>query len=241
MEYYDRALSLEPTHFVWFQREVCLVLWRLLDSSLTAFSLDDKVDARLKDGWCKQQPQVAHLQVLKALELNTSSALSGEQNRFIQLNGESYHFEPFQKPETLPKCIEIEANISNLPQKRLLLSYAKALGDWVQLDTPGFIPNKRQHRMFGLAVLQMAGQMSKHVHLIRMEGVGVEIPNCMSSKNDLTLNKDLAKKKKQKKGRDSKGEKTKEIAEGLDSLLNCFQLILKLAIIFIPEQLSFLS
>ena len=56
------------------------------------------------------------------------------------------------------------------------------LGHWMQLDTPGFIRNHRQHRQFGLAVLQMAKQLKRHTELVRNGLGGLKIRDTASSK-----------------------------------------------------------
>jgi hypothetical protein len=88
--------------------------------------------------------------------------------------------------------------VQSLEQKLRLIALSADLGSWIQLDSPGFVPNRRQHRMFGFAVLQAAAVLRRHVELIRMEGVGVEIPNSMSSKCNPT--------RKPEERRDVKGE-----------------------------------
>ena len=40
------------------------------------------------------------------------------------------------------------------------------LSSMIQLDHPGFLPNLRQHRQFGLAVLQMSQSLLEHIALI---------------------------------------------------------------------------
>jgi hypothetical protein len=71
--------------------------------------------------------------------------------------------------------------IRNLDKKLLLLDTSSLLSDWIQLDTPGFLPNKKQHRMFGLSVLQMSLSLSKHLQSVRQEGVGLLVMDSMSS------------------------------------------------------------
>ena len=90
--------------------------------------------------------------------------------------------------------------VSNLVEKRRLVECTAEWGSWVQLRSPGFLPNRRQQRMFGLSILQMATILRKHINLIRLEGVGVEIPNIMSSReskvspneNDIAINPHLS-------------------------------------------------
>ena len=55
------------------------------------------------------------------------------------------------------------------------------LSKFVQLNTPGFLPNIRQHRQFGLAVLHMAQALREHT-LARHRGLaGTAVPDVVSS------------------------------------------------------------
>ena len=47
----------------------------------------------------------------------------------------------------------------------------KSVAKLIQLDHPGFLPNQRQHRQFGLSVLQIAQSLREHVHLLHMNKV----------------------------------------------------------------------
>ena len=44
--------------------------------------------------------------------------------------------------------------------KLRLVELTLPMAQWVQLDAPGFLPNRRQHRMFGLSVLQMGAALT---------------------------------------------------------------------------------
>lgn len=60
-----------------------------------------------------------------------------------------------------------------------LLRLTESLGRWAQLDAEGFIPSIRSHRAFGLAVLEMAQQLRKHV----TEGLVVPDAGSSASRN----------------------------------------------------------
>lgn len=51
--YYNRALEIEISSSLWFQKEVALYLWGKLKSPLNSFSIDNEIDPRIKDGWYK--------------------------------------------------------------------------------------------------------------------------------------------------------------------------------------------
>lgn len=66
--------------------------------------------------------------------------------------------------------------------KLQLVQQTMPIARWIQLDSPGFLPNRRQHRMFGVAVLQMAMSLTRHLSLISLEGIGLLIPDVVSSR-----------------------------------------------------------
>lgn len=66
--------------------------------------------------------------------------------------------------------------------KLRLVELTKPMSRWIQLDSPGFLPNRRQHRMFGVAVLQMAAALTRHLSLISLEGIGLLVPDAVSSR-----------------------------------------------------------
>ena len=52
--YFTRALTVDQDSYFWFQREVALYLWTRLDRDLKTFSIDQEVDPRIKEGWCRR-------------------------------------------------------------------------------------------------------------------------------------------------------------------------------------------
>lgn len=66
-----------------------------------------QVDPRLKDGWCKQQPQYIHTKnILNALDINAASNLT-DSNRNTLLCGETYRLELHQG-DGLPPSVDME-------------------------------------------------------------------------------------------------------------------------------------
>jgi hypothetical protein len=64
-----------------------------------------------------------------------------------------------------------------------LLSYTLPLTNIMQLNSPGFIPNKRQRAMYGITVLQMAQTLRSHLTSVRIGGPGLEVNDAISSKD----------------------------------------------------------
>jgi hypothetical protein len=61
---------------------------------------------------------------------------------------------------------ELDSDYEIVPELRRVIDISRGLSHWIQLDTPGFLVNSRQHKMFGIAALQMAKRLSQHCDLI---------------------------------------------------------------------------
>ena len=62
-----------------------------------------------------------------------------------------------------------------------VLRAASPVGPGIQLRCPGFLPNARQHRMFGLASLEVAQLVRGHWDSIKAGGAGTMVPDAGSS------------------------------------------------------------
>ena len=65
-----------------------------------------------------------------------------------------------------------------------VLRAASPIGPGIQLRCPGFLSNSRQHRMFGLASLELAQLVRKHWDSLRSGGTGAMVPDAGSSEWD---------------------------------------------------------
>lgn len=63
-----------------------------------------------------------------------------------------------------------------------VLRAASPIGPGIQLRCPGFLSNSRQHRMFGLASLELAQLVRKHWDSLKAGGAGAMVPDAGSSK-----------------------------------------------------------
>jgi tetratricopeptide (TPR) repeat protein len=216
--YFDQAATLLPSTNGLFLREIALFLWSSLDVELVLYNADDRVDPRLKDGWCKHADwadyMTPHLAVAAAKTVAaaqkaslTSASLSSSIASGAQLGTGPYTpaTKPAQVPclsrysprvavdddgELLPAPLDpagksssvLSEGMRNEEQKLRLVSLTLPFAKLIQLDSPGFMPNRRQHRMFGLAVLQMATSLSLHFALIGQEGIGLQVPDAASSR-----------------------------------------------------------
>lgn len=62
-----------------------------------------------------------------------------------------------------------------------VLRVALPIGPGIQLTCPGFLSNARQHRMFGLASLEVAQLARRHWDSLKTGGPGAFVPNAGSS------------------------------------------------------------
>lgn len=146
--YFDLALGKAPTDPCGYQRELLLFIWSCADRSdgwIYGSPLDRGVDAIVKDCLCRRAEWVS--------SAPSSSSLASCPRLTI--------------PKTTPTVSgpgSQPATTSDIAPK--LLEYTKLHRKLAQVQCNGFLPNKRQHAMFGLAVLQMAIAMQKHVQSI---------------------------------------------------------------------------
>jgi tetratricopeptide (TPR) repeat protein len=201
--YFDQAVSLAPSSNCLFQREVALFLWAHLDVDLTQYNIDDRVDPRLKDGWCKHADWAEYMTPHLAQATQGASAAV-----------KTSVYTPATKPTHVPctsRCTSVPADddsgllplaelqgkgsqetVDSTPifkgvrceaEKLRLVALTAPFSRLIQLDSPGFLPNRRQHRMFGLAVLQSTTALCRHLTLIAHESSGLSVPDSACSRS----------------------------------------------------------
>jgi hypothetical protein len=115
----------------YYSREIALYLWGLLDKPVGEWELDDVVERSVKEGWSKRENPKVHVKRGRAGEL--LDAVRGK-----------------------VKCVDVrKGTFEELP----FCEEAKGYAGMVQLRSVGFLSNKRQHRQFGLAVLEASQMM----------------------------------------------------------------------------------
>eukprot|EP01041_Mallomonas_annulata_P007656 gene7656-15668_t len=151
IEIFNNILSIDPSHHAASFKEISIILWSNLDnttkSSNEMIVLDDIIHSRIKEACCK------HIHVSNIEVEDNDCKISSTLN---------YEAQPIPTSISDVKYSEINRN-----KYIKLIEYSNKVNHFVQLRTPGFIPNKKQHRMFGIAVLQMAVSLKKHVQSIR--------------------------------------------------------------------------
>ncbi|XP_020230351.1 suppressor of RPS4-RLD 1 [Cajanus cajan] len=147
---YDAALDLEldsMDKFVlqclaFYQKEIALYTASKFNSEFCWFDIDGDIDPLFKEYWCKRlHPKNVCEKVYRQPPLR-----------------ESLRKGKFRKQE-----------LALTKQKAALIQAADSIGKKIQYDCPGFLPNRRQHRMAGLAAIEIAQKASKAWRALQME------------------------------------------------------------------------
>ncbi|KAL6222648.1 hypothetical protein ACLB2K_006040 [Fragaria x ananassa] len=139
---YDAVLDLEldsMEKFVlqclaFYQKEIALYMASKLNSEFVCFDIDGDIDSLFKEYWCKR--------------LHPKNVCE-----------KVYRQPPLR--ESLKKNKLKKLDFSVTKQSTALLQAADCIGEKIQYDCPGFLPNRRQHRMAGLAAIEVAQKVSK--------------------------------------------------------------------------------
>ncbi|KAH9538801.1 hypothetical protein CY35_15G025500 [Sphagnum magellanicum] len=109
-----------------YQREIALYTASKLASPFNRFDIDEDLDPLFKEAWCKRLPP-----------------------------NPSFKHQP--SLNVMPKGGQLRQQDSALTRtKKMLLEAADEIGRLIQYNCPGFLRNIRQHRMAGLAALEIA-------------------------------------------------------------------------------------
>ncbi|XP_010446657.1 PREDICTED: suppressor of RPS4-RLD 1-like [Camelina sativa] len=117
-----------------YQKEIALYTASKVSSEFLCFDIDGDIDPMFKEYWCKR--------------LHPKNVCE-----------KVYRQPPLR--ESLKKGKLKKQDLAITKQKANVLRFADLIGKRIQYDCPGFLPNKRQHRMAGLAVIEIAQKVSK--------------------------------------------------------------------------------
>ena len=113
----------------WYNREMCLHFWNQLDSNVKAWKLDDLVSPAIKEGWSKRSDPNCH-------EIASHS-----------MDSKMLH-------AALAKIPPVECRRERRGKGETWSEAADSYGKFIQLKCVGFLENKRQHRQFGLGIIE---------------------------------------------------------------------------------------
>uniref|UniRef100_A0A0V0IXD6 Putative tetratricopeptide repeat protein 13-like n=1 Tax=Solanum chacoense TaxID=4108 RepID=A0A0V0IXD6_SOLCH len=147
---YDAALDLEldsMEKFVlqclaFYQKEIALYTASKINSEFSWFDIDGDIDPLFKEYWCKR--------------LHPKNVC------------EKVYRQPPLK-ESLKKAKQRKQEFTFTKQKTALLQAADSIGRNIQYHCPGFLHNRRQHRMAGLAAIEIAQKVSKAWRALQAE------------------------------------------------------------------------
>lgn len=147
---YDAALDLEldsMEKFVlqclaFYQKEIALYTASKINSEFCWFDIDGDIDPLFKEYWCKR--------------LHPKNVC------------EKVYRQPPLK-ESLKKGKQRKQEFTSTKQKTALLQAADSIGRNIQYHCPGFLHNRRQHRMAGLAAIEIAQKVSKAWRALQAE------------------------------------------------------------------------
>ena len=142
LTFFDNASRLVPDSTCCVQKQLLVYYLRQIDYSLDEFCVDIDFNAHWKESFCKYNNTITKHQAPFVIRTYNHGV---EDDDIID--------------ELIPSC-EVGSELKSI------LEISKGLSHWIQLDTPGFLVNTRQHKAFGLATLQMAKQLSQHCDLI---------------------------------------------------------------------------
>ncbi|XWS45190.1 hypothetical protein CRYUN_Cryun15aG0115000 [Craigia yunnanensis] len=139
---YDAALDVEldsVEKFVlqclaFYQKEIALYTACKVNSEFCWFDIDGGIDPLFKEYWCKR------------------------------LHPKNVCEKVFRQPplrDSLKKGKLRKQDFAVTKHKTALLLAADSIGKKIQYDCPGFLPNRRQYRMAGLAAIEIAQKVSK--------------------------------------------------------------------------------
>ncbi|XP_058069963.1 suppressor of RPS4-RLD 1 isoform X1 [Magnolia sinica] len=167
---YDALLDLEldsMEKFVlqclgFYQKEIALYTASKINSEFCWFDLDGDIDPLFKEYWCKRlHPKYVCEKVYRQPPLR----------------------------ESLKKGRLRKQDVIVTKQKATLLQAADLIGKKIQYNCKGFMPNRRQHRMAGLAAIEIAQKVSKAWRALQLDWK-------ISSKNATKTGKKARKKEK---------------------------------------------
>ncbi|KAL1190442.1 Suppressor of RPS4-RLD 1 [Cardamine amara subsp. amara] len=117
-----------------YQKEIALYTASKVSSEFLCFDIDADIDPMFKEYWCKR--------------LHPKNVCE-----------KVYRQPPLR--ESLKKGKLKKQDLAITKSKANLLRFADLIGKKIQYDCPGFLPNRRQHRMAGLAVIEIAQKVSR--------------------------------------------------------------------------------
>ncbi|KAL2652061.1 hypothetical protein R1flu_020189 [Riccia fluitans] len=123
-----------------YQREIALYSAMRTNMPFNYFNLDGDLEPVFKEAWCKRLSPVALFP--------------------------SYARQPQLKDPVIARSSKID-DLALTKAKKTLIEAADRLGQLIQYNCPGFLRNVRQHRMAGLAAIEIAQRVANYLRVLR--------------------------------------------------------------------------
>ena len=154
---FDNILNIDHKNAVWFRKEFISYYVGKLDTEFKQFNIDNDFDPAIKEG---------------IIDAKTTAFVPKSYVPYASITSMTYMRRQSIRDEPISQDVA------------LLLNATKNMNIWMQIDSPGFLPQKRSHLMFRFCVLEIAQTLKNHVTLLNEGKEGLIIPDRISSKRD---------------------------------------------------------
>ena len=128
---YNIVISIKSDHVAWYQKEIALFVHHHLDTNLDKFNIDKLLDKQFKESWCKRSHPAILVKYVSQPNVNP--------------NIQDVSSKPISQLNNIVKYVDLVKNI----------------GSKLQLNSPGYLPNKRQQSACGFAVIELAQKLKR--------------------------------------------------------------------------------
>jgi tetratricopeptide (TPR) repeat protein len=154
VNYFSKALALDQTSCCWYQREVALALWSKLNKSLKTFNIENEIDPRVKDGWCKRATwryilpsssgsttnTVKYIPMVQPKDVPSEEDAPLHTDSSVNATSTAEHSDSGHTHTHTHTCPPRISDSMVLALRNITI----ATGRWMQLSCVGFLPNERQ-------------------------------------------------------------------------------------------------
>lgn len=131
MDWFDRLLSVDSSHYAWCLKEIAWYRWRQLDTPLSEYSPDAGLHWLLRDAWIRRSPRSEYCRGAASCHKNLQLVTTAEvQALEASSSSVTVRLEDFYSPEQAARF-------------RHLVDTTKQISSWIQVDSPGFLVHRR--------------------------------------------------------------------------------------------------
>jgi hypothetical protein len=154
-------------HHVWFRREMAYYYLYRQNDSFRTYNYDEDLSNRTKHGMSQHESFIVPSEKeYKSYKIYVQEKKEKENENKKNENDEN---------EKIKKIEKDRAYAEQLSKIEFFVKATSRVAQLIQLDHPGFMPNQRQYRQFGLSVLQIAQSLREHISLLYENKVCVSV------------------------------------------------------------------